>query len=217
MRRIFLLLVCFTLTAKISVYSQQIDTTSYSIGMSVGNKMLNDGITTLEYESFLKGVIDMIDKKDPLITKACSDSLNYEYFQKQREIMITMQKEKGIAFLEENAKRSEVKVTESGLQYEVLTAGAGDYPSASSTVTVHYVGKLISGEEFDSSVKRGQPATFPLNRVIAGWTEGVQLMPLGSKYRFYIPSELGYGSRGAGAAIPPHSTLIFDVELLEIK
>jgi FKBP-type peptidyl-prolyl cis-trans isomerase FklB len=217
MRRIFLLLVCFTLTAKISVYSQQIDTTSYSIGMSVGNKMLNDGITTLEYESFLKGVIDMIDKKDPLITKAYSDSLNYEYFQKQREIMITMQKEKGIAFLEENAKRPEVTVTETGLQYEVLTAGAGDYPSASSTVTVHYVGKLISGEEFDSSVKRGQPATFPLNRVIAGWTEGVQLMPLGSKYRFYIPSELGYGSRGAGAAIPPHSTLIFDVELLEIK
>ena len=217
MPRIVSVLLCLTCIVNMSVYSQTVDTISYSIGMSVGNKMLNDGITALEYESFLKGVIDMIDKKDPLITKAYSDSLNYEYFQKQREIMITMQKEKGIAFLEENAKRPEVTVTETGLQYEVLTAGAGDYPSASSTVTVHYVGKLISGEEFDSSVKRGQPATFPLNRVIAGWTEGVQLMPLGSKYRFYIPSELGYGSRGAGAAIPPHSTLIFDVELLEIK
>ncbi len=119
-------------------------------------------------------------------------------------------------FLEENAKKENIKTTASGLQYEVLKEGAGEKPSsAASRVTVHYEGSLINGNVFDSSYKRNQPATFGLNQVIPGWTEGVQLMEKGSKYRFYIPSELGYGARGAGASIPPHATLIFDVELLE--
>jgi FKBP-type peptidyl-prolyl cis-trans isomerase FklB len=123
--------------------------------------------------------------------------------------------EEGKNFLAENGKRPEVTTTASGLQYEVLTEGTGQKPSSSaSRVTVHYEGKLINGNVFDSSYKRNQPATFGLNQVISGWTEGVQLMPEGSKYRFYIPSELGYGSRGAGS-IPPNSTLIFDVELLQ--
>jgi FKBP-type peptidyl-prolyl cis-trans isomerase FklB len=119
-------------------------------------------------------------------------------------------------FLEENTQKENVKTTTSGLQYEVLQEGNGEKPSGpTSRVTVHYEGSLINGNVFDSSYKRNQPATFGLNQVITGWTEGVQLMNKGAKYRFYIPSELGYGARGAGASIPPHATLIFDVELLE--
>ncbi len=124
--------------------------------------------------------------------------------------------EEGKKFLEENGQREGVQTTPSGLQYEVLTEGTGPKPSGpSSQVTVHYEGRLINGTVFDSSYKRNQPASFGLNQVITGWTEGVQLMPQGAKYRFFIPSELGYGSRGAGAAIPPNATLIFDVELIK--
>lgn len=127
------------------------------------------------------------------------------------------QMEAGRKFLEDNGKRPEVKTTASGLQYEVLTEGEGAKPSGpSSRVTVHYEGRLINGNVFDSSYRRNQPATFGLNQVISGWTEGVQLMNEGSKYRFFIPADLGYGARGAGS-IPPHSTLIFDVELLAVS
>ena len=123
----------------------------------------------------------------------------------------------GEAFLEENAKRPEVKTTASGLQYEVLVQGEGPKPTAESTVKVHYEGKLVDGEIFDSSYQRGEPIEFPLNGVIKGWTEGLQLMPVGSTYMLYIPYQLGYGERGAHGAIPPFATLIFKVELLEIK
>lgn len=123
----------------------------------------------------------------------------------------------GVAFLAENAKKPNIVTTASGLQYEVLTEGTGTSPSATDSVTVHYKGTTIDGAEFDSSYKRGAPATFPLNRVIAGWTEGVQLMKEGAKYRFYIPSDLAYGPRGAGQAIGPNSTLIFDIELIKVQ
>jgi FKBP-type peptidyl-prolyl cis-trans isomerase FkpA len=123
----------------------------------------------------------------------------------------------GAVFLAENAKKANVVTTASGLQYEVLTAGTGASPSATDNVTVHYKGTTLDGEEFDSSYSRGAPATFPLNRVIAGWTEGVQLMKEGAKYRFYIPSELAYGAQGAGRAIGPNATLIFDVELIKVQ
>ncbi len=126
-------------------------------------------------------------------------------------------KEKGEQYLAENAKKETVKTTASGLQYEVLTEGTGKSPSATDTVKVHYRGTLIDGTEFDSSYSRGEPAEFPLNRVIPGWTEGVQLMKEGAKYRFVIPSQLAYGSRGAGPVIGPDETLIFEVELLEVK
>lgn len=126
-------------------------------------------------------------------------------------------KAEGEAFLAENAKKSGIQVTESGLQYEILNQGEGAKPSASDNVTVHYEGTTIDGKVFDSSYSRGEPATFPLNRVIAGWTEGVQLMQEGSKFRFYIPSDLAYGKRGAGRDIGPNATLIFDVELIKIQ
>jgi len=123
----------------------------------------------------------------------------------------------GKAFLEKNAKEEGIKVTVTGLQYKVLTEGTGAMPSATDNVTVHYKGTTLDGKTFDSSYDRGEPATFPLNRVIAGWTEGLQLMKETAKYRFFIPSELAYGSRGAGAGIGPNATLIFDVELIKIQ
>ncbi len=122
----------------------------------------------------------------------------------------------GAAYLAENAKKAGVKTTASGLQYEVLTEGAGKKPQATDKVRVHYVGTLLDGTEFDSSVRRGEPAEFGLNQVIPGWTEGLQLMPVGAKYRLVIPAALAYGERGAGQAIPPHATLVFEVELLDI-
>ena len=125
-------------------------------------------------------------------------------------------KKAGAEFLAENAKKDGVKVTASGLQYKVITEGAGAHPTATSRVKVHYTGKLTDGTVFDSSVQRGEPIDFGLNQVIAGWTEGVQLMTPGSKYEFYIPSDLAYGDRGAGNAIPPGATLVFEVELLEV-
>ena len=125
-------------------------------------------------------------------------------------------KAEGAAFLAENAKKSGVRTTASGLQYEVLSEGSGKAPAASDTVRVHYTGKLLNGTVFDSSVERGEPAEFGLSQVISGWTEGLQLMKPGAKYRFYIPSDLAYGEHGAGNSIPPHATLIFDVELLKV-
>lgn len=129
----------------------------------------------------------------------------------------TKQKEEGHAWLQENAKRAEVVVLPSGLQYEILQAGTGATPGPSTRVTVHYEGTLTNGNVFDSSYKRGQPATFGVNQVISGWTEALQLMPEGSKWRLFIPSDLGYGERGAGGSIPPNAVLIFDVELLGLS
>ena len=126
-------------------------------------------------------------------------------------------KTEGAAFLAENAKKEGITTTSSGLQYKILTQGNGAKPSATNSVTVHYQGTTLDGKEFDSSYKRGEPATFPLNRVIAGWTEGLQLMQEGSKYRFYIPSNLAYGPKGAGRDIGPNATLIFEVELIKVE
>ncbi len=211
-----LLCTCFVVLFSSDIQAQT-DTISYSLGMSVGARMANQGAADVDYQSFLEGLRAMLEKKETMISKSYSDSTNYVYYKDQKDKIFTKVKEEGIKFLEENGERPEVTTAESGLQYEVLTPAEGPKPSATNTVTVHYVGQLISGEMFDSSVDRGEPATFPLNRVIGGWTEGVQLMSVGAKYRFYIPQELGYGARGAGAAIPPYSTLIFDVELLKIN
>jgi len=143
--------------------------------------------------------------------------IGYFMFSKPNPELASNNKQAGEAFLAENAGKEGVISTASGLQYMILTAGEGKKPTASSNVTVHYQGTTLDGKEFDSSYSRNAPATFPLNRVIAGWTEGVQLMPIGAKYRFFIHPDLGYGTKGAGGAIGPNETLIFDVELLSIQ
>lgn len=200
----------------------QKDKASYSIGVSIG-KNLKDQKVDITTDILVKGLLDAYTgAKTQLTEKEMGDVLT----QFQQEIMAKAQEEaakkggenktKGEKFLADNKSKPGVKTTASGLQYSVITEGTGPKPTASSTVKVHYTGKLIDGTTFDSSVDRGEPVEFPLNGVIKGWTEGVQLMSKGSKYKFYIPAELAYGERGAGNAIGPNETLIFEVELLDI-
>jgi FKBP-type peptidyl-prolyl cis-trans isomerase FklB len=152
----------------------------------------------------------------PEVTPEEAQKLINDYLNDLQAKAEAMARAEGEKFLEENKKNAEVKVTASGLQYVIQKEGTGAQPTAEDEVTVHYTGRLLSGQVFDSSVNRGEPATFPLNRVIPGWTEGVQLMKEGAKYTFFIPSDLAYGPQGIPNAIPPHSTLIFDVELIKV-
>jgi len=187
------------------------DQISYAYGYSIATQMKSRGVE-LNLDQFTKAFKGVLAGEDALLTEEEMDAA----FEKMAEQQIAKMKEEGTKFLEENGKKEGIVTTDSGLQYEVLKEGEGDKPAATDTVTVHYHGTLLDGKVFDSSVERGEPTSFPLNRVIPGWTEGVQLMPLGAKYRFYIPSDLAYGERGAGGDIPPHSALIFEVELLKI-
>ena len=174
----------------------------------------------LQSQAFVKGVQDNLNGQPPALSQeemtALSQKIRKQAEEKQQALMKEKHKMDGSTFLEENKKKEGVKVTESGLQYEVLSEGKGKSPTAESEVEVHYRGTLIDGTEFDSSYKRNATASFPLNRVIKGWTEGLQLMKEGAKYKFYVPSDLAYGARGQGK-IPPHSTLIFEVELIKVK
>lgn len=175
----------------------------------------------LNPEAFLQGVKDNLKNKDPVLSEedrtAVKNKIQRKAELKEKKKQEEYHKMESQNFLEENKKREEVKTTESGLQYEILEEGKGANPKLTDQVEVHYKGELIDGSEFDSSYKREKTAKFPLNAVIKGWQEGLQLMKEGAKYKFYIPSELGYGSQGAGAQIPPHSTLIFEVELIKIN
>lgn len=197
------------------VLKNAIDSMSYAIGMLDANFFKTQGITSLNPEALAKGFADALKG-----TTMCSPEQADQIVRMQMQ-RITKQKieptiKEGEKFLAENAKKPGVKTTSSGLQYEVITQGTGEKPVPSSTVKVHYEGFLINGKKFDSSRDRGEPAQFPLNGVIRGWTEGVALMPVGSRYKLYIPYPLGYGEQGSGDAIPGGSVLIFDVELLEI-
>jgi len=192
------------------------DSAAYAIGMQFGQALVQGNLTNINLELVKQGLTDEIEGKSALDHSQYENALEAFFTKKQKE----ENKEKieeGEKFLAQNAKRKEVKTTASGLQYEVITEGTGDRPAATNTVKVHYKGTTIAGKVFDSSYDRGTPAEFPLNRVIAGWTEGLQLMSVGSKYKFYIPYNLAYGERGAGQDIKPFETLIFEVELLEIK
>ena len=188
---------------------------SYALGMNFGSS-LKEGNITPEWDEFLQGMKDILYGNDARFTMEDASKIFYEAYNANNEKQEAARKQEGIDFLEKNKQKPGVITTESGLQYEVITQGNGPKPSPEDTVRVHYKGTLINGDEFDSSYSRGEPTQFPLNGVIAGWTEGLQLMNTGSKYRLFIPSELGYGARGAGQQIPPDSTLIFEVELLEI-
>jgi FKBP-type peptidyl-prolyl cis-trans isomerase len=195
---------------------------SYAIGLQTGQN-LQDAASRLDMDAFIQGVRDAMAEADPALSQeeltaamqAFGQSIQEE-IEKERTAMAESNMAEGEAYLAENGAKDGVVTTESGLQYEVLEAGDGERPSADATVTIHYRGTLIDGTEFDSSYERGQPATFPVGGVIAGFSEALQLMPVGSKYRITIPGELAYGPQGAGRDIGPNATLIFELELLEI-
>ena len=193
------------------------DKISYAIGLSMGQNLMGSGVTSLEYADLAAGIKDVLEKNQPQISYQEAQQVLGEFFSELEQKIAGEAKAAGEAFLAENAKREGVKVTESGLQYEVLEATIGQKPKATDKVRVHYEGTLIDGTVFDSSYKRGESITFGLNQVIKGWTEGLQLMSIGSKYKLYIPYQLAYGERGAGANIPPYAALIFTVELLGIE
>ena len=193
------------------------DKISYAIGMSMASNLMNSGLRNIEVESFVKAFTEVINNESTSMSPEEANQTLQEYFSKQQEEMLNKNLEIGIAFLEENSKKDNVVSLPSGLQYEILTEGNGPKPKATESVKCHYHGTLLDGTVFDSSVQRGEPAVFGVNQVIKGWVEALQLMSVGSKWKLFIPSNLAYGSQGAGNSIEPNSTLIFEVELLGIE
>ncbi len=189
---------------------------SYALGLSLGSNLKNSGFDQIQYSDLSKGMEDLMEGKDLQMSLQEAQNLINDYFQELQKKAHQANIEEGKSFLEDNAKRPEVTTLKSGLQYEILSAGDGETPKASDKVKVHYHGTLINGEVFDSSVRRGEPATFGVTQVISGWVEALQLMPVGSKWKLFIPSDLAYGAQGAGQSIGPHTTLVFEVELIEI-
>lgn len=200
------------------------DKVSYALGLGIGSQLKSMGADSLNIDDFAQAIKDTISGAELKVSHKESQQIVQEFF-KEQEVKQRAQaaengkvaREEGEKFLAENAKKDGVQVTESGLQYSVIKEGTGKSPKATDTVVCHYEGFLTNGTVFDSSIQRGEPAAFPLNAVIAGWTEGLQLMKEGGKTRFFIPYNLAYGEAGAAGAIPPYAALIFDVELLEVK
>lgn len=199
------------------------DKVSYALGLGIGRQLSQMGADNLDIDDFAKAIKDILAGKKPEIDDAEAQTLVKDFFEKQEAKQraaaaekFKETKEKGEAYLAENAKKEGVVTLPSGLQYQVIKEGNGRRPKATDKVKCHYEGMLVDGTLFDSSIQRGEPATFPLKGVIKGWTEGLQLMQEGAKYRFFIPYHLGYGENGAGASIPPFAALVFDVELIEV-
>lgn len=210
-----ILCLCFFLTS-INI-NAQVDTVSYSLGVIVAQNLAKQGVQGVKAEDIAKGMEDVFNGSELAVDAEKADAIFSQYMQDMQAKQHEGNKSAGEAFLVENGKRKEVTTTESGLQYEVMTEGTGAKPLASNSVNVHYHGTTIDGNVFDSSVERGSPISFPLGNVIKGWTEGLQYMTVGSKYKFFIPQELAYGAQGPSPAIAPYSTLIFEVELLGIE
>jgi FKBP-type peptidyl-prolyl cis-trans isomerase FklB len=189
---------------------------SYALGMSVASNLIKSGVKTINPEAFVKAINDTYVGEMPELMPDEANKILESFMEKTNQDEGKENLESGLEFLEKNRSKESVVELPSGLQYEVLKEGEGDLPSLSDEVKCHYHGSLIDGTVFDSSVERGQPAVFPVNGVIQGWVEALQLMSVGSKWRLYVPPELGYGEQGAGGVIGPNSTLVFDVELLEI-
>ena len=192
------------------------DKFSYAIGLGIGQNLLSMGAKGIEVDDFAQAIKDVLEHNPTAISHQEARGIVNKYFEEMEEKMNATNIEQGKAFLEENKKRAGIVTLPSGLQYEVVTEGKGKKAKATDKVKCHYEGTLIDGTLFDSSVKRGQPAVFGVNQVIPGWVEALQLMPEGSKWKLYIPSDLAYGAQEAGEMIPPHSTLIFEVELIEV-
>ncbi len=197
-------------------YSNELDKVSYSLGLSIASNLISSGVKTVNAEAFNDAMNTVFSGQMPEIMPDEANNILQDYFDKLQKEKGNEALEAGKAFPEENKKKEGVVVLPSGLQYKILTAGNGPKPKASDTVKCHYEGRLINGQVFDSSVRRGEPAEFPVGGVIQGWVEALQLMPVGSKWQLYIPSNLAYGTHGAGQSIGPNETLIFDVELLAI-
>ncbi len=216
MKKLFLLLligsICYQLNAQTNM-----DSLSYSVGVMMAQGLKSQNLTDLKPEDLAKGINDVLKDQPLAISAAEAETIFRDYLQAQKASQHTETVAKGAAFLEANKKRPEVMTTASGLQYEVMKEGTGPKPTKDSQVSVHYHGTLIDGTVFDSSVERGQPASFGVTQVISGWTEALQLMPVGSKWKLFLPYDLAYGDRGAGPKIGPFTTLIFEVELLDIK
>ncbi len=212
---LFLTTGIFTLNAQ--NLKTEMEKVSYSLGVSVAKSVKAQGLEEINAEAVAQAFSDVFEGKDLAITEEEAGQILQDYFTKLAGKAQEANVSAGTDFLAENGKRDGVITTASGLQYEVLTAGEGDSPKETDQVSVHYHGTLIDGSVFDSSVERGQPATFPVNGVIAGWVEALQLMNAGAKFKLFIPSDLAYGERGAGQMIGPNSTLIFEVELLSIE
>ncbi|NDV63731.1 FKBP-type peptidyl-prolyl cis-trans isomerase [Bacteroides sp. 224] len=192
------------------------DKFSYAIGLGIGQNLLSMGAQNLSIEDFAQAINDIMKGNPTAISHQEAREIVNDYFAKLEQEINAENIEKGKKFLEENKNNPAITTLPSGLQYEVITEGNGKKPQATDQVRCHYEGTLIDGTLFDSSIKRGEPAVFGVNQVIQGWVEALQLMTEGSKWKLYIPSELGYGAQGAGEMIPPHSTLIFEVELIEV-
>lgn len=192
---------------------------SYGVGRQMGEQLASNPFEGVDADAVAQGVIDALAGKESQVARAELEEAFRTIgarMQEKQEVQTKMQAKEGETFLAENAKKEGITVTDSGLQYEIITAGIGEKPTAKSRVKTHYHGTLIDGTVFDSSYNRGEPIDFAVGGVIAGWTEALQLMPVGSKWRLYIPHNLAYGERGAGGSIAPFSALIFDVELLDI-
>ena len=199
------------------------DKLSYALGLGIGQQLAQMGAQNISADDFAQAIKDVLEGHELQVSHREAQGIVQEYFQQQekkmqaaREEQGKLQKEAGEKFLAENKNKEGIVTLPSGLQYQVLKEGNGKKPTAKDTVMCHYEGTLIDGTIFDSSYQRGEPATFPLQQVIAGWTEGLQLMQEGAKYRFFIPYRLGYGAGGAGASIPPFAALVFDVELIQV-
>jgi FKBP-type peptidyl-prolyl cis-trans isomerase FklB len=196
--------------------NNEIDSVSYSLGVNIAQNIKSQGMEDVNVEALAKAFNDVLGDQTLKIDQATCGMVINTYFQGLQSSRAEESKEKGLAFLEENKKKNNIVTTESGLQYEILKEGTGPVPKEDDTVTVHYHGTTIDGTVFDSSVDRGEPVSFPVNGVIPGWQEALKMMPVGSKWKIYVPSDLAYGERGAGRDIGPNETLIFEVELLSI-
>ena len=190
---------------------------SYALGMSMASSLVNSGLNDINVEAFSKAVADVISKSELEMSPQEANEHIQVYFSKKQEEELKKNTEAGRIFLEENAKKEGVVTLPSGLQYEIITEADGEIPTATDKVKCHYHGTLITGEVFDSSVQRGQPAVFGVNQVIKGWVEALQLMSVGSKWKLFIPADLAYGAQGAGEMIGPNTALVFEVELLGIE
>lgn len=196
----------------------EVDTVSYSLGVSIAQNLKMNGFDSINAAAFAEGINDFMNDENPKIHPSMADQLISAYITTKRARAFEETKKEGEDFLASNKDKENIKTTESGLQYEVVEEGSGISPDENDNVTVHYTGKTIDGEVFDSSVERGEPVTFQLNQVIRGWSEGLQLMKEGAKWKLYVPAELGYGERGTpDGSIPPNSALIFDVELISVE